>query len=249
MSWKPNQVFLPDLSHYEWPSDLNTLAAAGCVAVIWKATQGTGYQDPTYNQARAAAYAAGLLWGAYHFADSSDADKQVNNFLAYATPTGDDLICLDFEDYQSNSMSLSAAQQWIQKVEDTQGRPNQCVLYSGNRIKEQLGNKLSEFWSSHRLWLCQYGNTPNVPAAWADTGYWLWQFTDGLSGPTPHTVAGVSGPCDVNAFDGTEDQLKSEWAGGTPSPPPPPEQPIVTVTIDVPAGVTVNVIQNVNSDG
>lgn len=241
MNWKPNQVFLPDLSHYEWPSDLNALADAGCVGVIWKATQGSGYQDPSYSPARAAAYAAGLLWGAYHFGDASTVDRQVSNFLAYATPTNDDLICLDFEDNSSNTMLLAQAQEWVQKVEDQQERPNQTVLYSGNRIKETLGDDPSAFWSARRLWLCQYGSTPQVPKAWAT--YWLWQYTDGSTGPEPHSAAGC-GPCDMNAYQGSEDQLKAEWSGGSPAPPPAPPPPpqISTVTIYCPPNVNIVVL-------
>lgn len=237
MNWHPNQVFLPDLSHYEWPCDLSALADSGCVAVIWKATQGRGYQDPTYPAARNAAYAAGLLWGAYHFGDASPVDQQVNNFLAYAVPTGDDLIILDFEDNSDNTMLLSQAQDWITQVEDKQQRPNEVALYSGNRIKETLGNDASAFWSAHRLWLCQYGESPVVPKAWAK--YWLWQFTDGSSGPEPHTVAGVTGACDVNAYYSDEAQLKYEWSG---APAPSPNNLIVTVS--APPGVTVKVIQD-----
>jgi lysozyme len=246
MNWNPNQVFLPDLSHYEWPADLNALVDAGCVGVIWKCSQGTGYQDPTYNAARAAAYAAGLLWGLYHFADSSDVDGQVNNFLSYGLPTSTDLISLDFEDNGSASMSLADAEAWIQKVEDNLGRPNECVLYSGNRIKETLGNKPSAFWSARRLWLAQYTSSqPDVPAAWKSKNYWIWQFTDGSNGPQPHSASGC-GTCDMNAYDFSEDQLKTEWASGIPQPSPPPPAPnqIVTVTIDAPSGISVNVIQN-----
>lgn len=243
MSWKPDQVFVPDLSHYEWPADLNALADSGCVGVIWKASQGTGYQDPTYNAARAAAYAAGLLWGLYHFADASNVDKQAYNFLSYGMPTSDDLICLDFEDNGNNSMSLGNAQAWIEKVEDDLGRVAECVLYSGNRIKETLGDKQSSFWSARRLWIAQYGSSAEVPAAWS--AYWLWQFTDGSSGPAPHNAAGC-GACDMNAYDSSADQLKAEWASGIarPTPPPPPPSEIVTITVDAPAGITVNVVQN-----
>src|SRR5215472_1529724 len=131
-NWMPGQVFVPDLSHYEWPCDFTVLAESGCVGVIYKATQGQGYTDDTYRAARAACYAGGMLWGSYHFADGSGVEGQVNNYLSFAMPTGDDLICLDFEDNGSNSMSLSDAQKWVQAVEDNLERPGQCVLYSGN---------------------------------------------------------------------------------------------------------------------
>ena len=238
-SWKPNQVFVPDLSHYEWPCDFNALAESGCLGVIYKATQGTGYHDDTYEQARSAAYAAGLLWGAYHFADGSNVGKQVNNYLSFAMPTADDLICLDFEDNGSNSMSLSDAENWIQKVEDNLGRTGQCVLYSGNRIKETLGDRISEFWGSRRLWIAQYGTSVQIPASW-DT-YWLWQYTDGSIGPEPHQCAGT-GPCDMNAYQGDETQLVTEWSGaGMPTPSPVPVELVVNILISAPEGVTVNV--------
>src|SRR5215472_2674589 len=239
-NWMPGQVFVPDLSHYEWPADFNALAESGCVGVIYKATQGTGYIDNTYEQARSACYAAGMLWGSYHFADASNFEGQVNNYLSSAMPTSDDLICLDFEDNGSNSMRLSDAEKWIILVEQNLGRQGQCVLYSGNRIKETLGDTPSTFWGAHRLWIAQYGTTVQVPSAW--NSCWLWQFTDGSSGPEPHQAAGC-GACDMNAYAGDETRLATEWSGsGTPSPaPPPPEQLVVDIVISAPSNVTVNV--------
>ena len=243
MNGPKNAVFLPDLSHYEWPSDLNKLADAGCVAVIWKATQGTGNRDSSYEAARAAAGAAGLKWGSYHFADGSDVEKQMENYLSYALPSPDDLVVLDFEDNQGNAMSLDDAENWILGVEDNLGRHGEVALYSGNRIKEQLGNVPSGFWGSRRLWLCQYGEDPSWPAAWDKP--WLWQFTDGSSGPEPHQCAGT-GPCDVNYYPGTEEELLSEWATGKiePIPPQPPPPTELTVTVVAPKGVRIVVVQN-----
>jgi lysozyme len=243
MNWPKSAVFLPDLSHYEWPVDLNKLADAGCVGVIWKATQGSGNRDSTYEGARAAAYAAGLLWGAYHFADGSDVEKQVANYLSYALPNSNDLVCLDFEDYDS-AMSLDDAQAWILATEDNLQRPEEAVLYSGNRIKEELGSRPSSFWGRRRLWLCQYGENPSWPAAWDRP--WLWQFTDGSIGPEPHSCAGT-GSCDVNYYPGSEQQLIAEWSSGKvePTPPTPPPSPPseLTVTVLAPKGVKIVVVK------
>ena len=49
----------------------------GIVGVIYKATQGTSYTDDTYVNQQHAAKAAGLLWGAYHFAEATNVDQQV----------------------------------------------------------------------------------------------------------------------------------------------------------------------------
>jgi len=241
MMWPPNQVFVPDLSHYEWPCNFNALADAGCVGVIFKATQSTGYQDPTYTAARAACYAAGMKWGAYHFGEDSDVEGQVNNFLSYAMPTGDDLICLDLEDYENTTMTRTQARDWITRVENNLGRDGQCVVYGGNWLKERLPTD-DRWWGARRLWLCQYtSGTPELPAPWEK--YWLWQYTDGEAGPEPHEAAGC-GPCDMNAYMGDEKQLIAEWSGGVAQAPPEPEAgPLVRIVIAVPEGVRVNVQQ------
>ena len=61
-----------DLSHWEAQVDFVQAKTAGIAAVILKATQGTGFLDPTFASRAVAAHAAGLLLGAYHFFDTSD---------------------------------------------------------------------------------------------------------------------------------------------------------------------------------
>jgi lysozyme len=53
-----------DLSHYDPAHDYDAVKAAGVTGVIYKATQGQTYQDPTYPKQRRAALKAGLCWGA-----------------------------------------------------------------------------------------------------------------------------------------------------------------------------------------
>jgi lysozyme len=73
-----------DLSHWGPASDYGAVKAARYVGVIYKATQGQFYIDPTYVQQQQAAKAAGLKWGAYHFGDSTDTDGQIDNFCNFA---------------------------------------------------------------------------------------------------------------------------------------------------------------------
>ena len=58
-----------DLSHWQAPVDFARAKSAGIVAVILKATQGSGWIDVAFAQRIAAARASGLLVGAYHFLD------------------------------------------------------------------------------------------------------------------------------------------------------------------------------------
>jgi len=227
-----------DLSHYEPADDYAKVKAAGVVAVIYKATQGQGWTDDTYVAQQKAAKAAGLKWGAYHFADGSDVDGQVANFMEFACPDPDELFCLDWEDNEGDMMSAAQAKEWIEKVEAALGRPGECVIYSGNTIKEALGDQSDAFFGVRRLWLCQYGTTPEVQASWVT--YWLWQFTDGEDGPSPHAIDGI-GHCDINSYAGTADQLIAEWTG---TPQPEPDDKEVMIDIMVPEGVSVSITVN-----
>lgn len=227
-----------DLSHWDPASDYTEVKRDGIVGVIYKATEGTGYTDPTYVSQQQAAKAAGLKWGAYHFATAASLQGQIDNFLRFASPDPDELFCLDWEDYGDNTMSLSMVKKWIATVEEALHRPNECVLYSGNTAKEALGNDADTFLGEHRLWLCQYGSNPVWQRSWESP--WLWQFTDGIVGPEPHTINGI-GPCDINSYDGMADDLIEEWASGFAKPAPPVETAAVHVMIHTPPGVTVKV--------
>jgi lysozyme len=232
-----------DLSHWDPASDYGAVKAVGIVGVVYKATQGQSYTDPTYVAQQKAAKVAGLKWGSYHFADGTDVQGQIDNFMRFACPDPDELFCLDWEDNSGNKMSLADAKTWIKTVESILQRPGECVLYSGNTAKEALGNTTDEFLGKRRLWLCQYGSNPTWQKSWEK--YWLWQYTDGQCGPNPHTINGI-GPCDINSYPGTPDQLVCEWASGVAPPEPIPPEPVdevVTVLINAPPGVEVKVRQ------
>jgi GH25 family lysozyme M1 (1,4-beta-N-acetylmuramidase) len=154
-----------------------------------------------------------LLWGAYHFAEATNVDQQVQNLLRFAAPDPDELFCLDWEDYGSNTMSVSQAKEWITQVETALGRPNECVIYSGNTAKEMLDGA-DEFFGSRRLWLAQYGSTPQPQESW--DSYWLWQFTDGVYGPSPiASMASVPRFQLVRRYAGRAGRTIGDWIGGT----------------------------------
>ena len=239
---EPIKPMVIDLSHWDPADSYDAVKEDGIYGCIYKATEGTGYTDPTYVSQQHAAKDAGLKWGAYHFADASNIDGQINNFLRFAAPDPDELFCLDWEDNGGDTMSLTNVKKWIEAVEKALGRPGQCVVYGGNTVKEH-GNG-DPVLTSRRLWLCQYGSSPSLPKGYDK--YWLWQYTDGVYGPSPHSIDGV-GPCDINSYKGSSDQLIKEWATGkvepTPAPKPPPVESVVSVIIAAPEGMTVKVRQ------
>lgn len=230
-----------DLSHHETVQSYDQVRASGIVGIIYKATQYTSYKDDTYWKSRERALKAGLLWGSYHFAETANVQQQIQNYVDYAKPAPDELFCLDLEDYGGKTMTLAEARAWVEGVESELNREGECVVYSGNTLKEYLGDNKSSFWGSRRLWLAQYGNNPTWQKSWES--FWLWQYSDGQHGPQPHAVAGINDDVDSNSFNGTPEQLKAEWATGKAEPHPEPAPEVPEVVILAPPGVKVTVKQ------
>ena len=208
-----------DISHHNNVQDLSKAAAFGIKGIIHKSSEGASVPDRTYGIRRAAAAAAGLLWGAYHFNTSAQVDDQVKNFFANAQPDDNTLMCLDFEDNAGNNMSLDQAYAFVNEVDQKTGRST--VVYSGNRLKETIlgaHSKYLEFFVNHRLWLCQYGPKAVLPPGFKN--YWLWQYTgDGVGAYKPINVPGIvagNKGLDINHYPGTPEQLAQEWAGKLP---------------------------------
>ena len=206
-----------DISHHNGNVDLAQAKAAGLVGVIHKATQSTGLVDNTYQTNRQKAQAAGLLWGAYHFGTLGDGAQQADFFLQTAAPNPQTLLVLDYEPNQNKTMTLDQARAFVTRVKEVTGRfPG---LYSGSLIKEQLaGHPPDPLLAQCFLWIAQYGTAPtNIPPTWET--WTLWQYTDGQSGPPPHSIDGI-GNCDRDQFNGTIDALQRLWgvaqaAGGS----------------------------------
>lgn len=201
-----------DIYHLDEVTSFTKAADFGIWGVIHKASTGATGRDAKYSSRRKPARNAGLLWGSYHWGTNAPVDKQVDNFLLAAQPDDTTLVALDYEITAGNQMTLSQARDFLGQIEHKLGR--KAVLYSGHLIKEQLGNRNDAFFGSHRLWLAQYGSNPAVQKSWKT--YWLWQYTDKKNGHVPSEVPGIpgnsSGDLDCDSYDGTNAQLKSQWA-------------------------------------
>ncbi len=206
-----------DLSHFNTISSFETVKEAGIAGVIHKATQGTSLIDPRYHERKAAALAAGLMWGAYHFGvGNEDGAAQAKFFLSVVEPGPQDLLVLDFEMNPSGpGMTLAQAEEWVQYVEAQTGRwPG---VYGGSYITELLHGHTGQTplgfcW----FWLAEYGPTPHLPPAWSE--WTMWQYTDGKDGLGPYSVPGI-GNCDRDKFAGDLDGLKKLWGYETAEAP------------------------------
>src|SRR5438046_7649366 len=71
-----------NLSHYDlMRPDFAAMKSEGIVGVIHEATYPRLDRDAQYAARQQAATQAGLLWGAYHYADATDPVRQADHFL------------------------------------------------------------------------------------------------------------------------------------------------------------------------
>ena len=189
--------------------DLAAAKADGIVAVIHKASEGASVKDAEYRNRHDQAKAQGLLWGAYHYSSGASVSDQVANFVEQAQPTEDDVIALDWEASTSGpDMTQEQARRFVEMIRSELGRFP--VIYGGRLLRETIGANRDDVLAKCPLWYSRYANAPiGIPkSTWPS--YTLWQFTDGNSGPQPHTVKGI-GRCDRNRFAGSLGELKEQW--------------------------------------
>ena len=207
---KPINVVI-DISHHQQTVQFDQVRADGVVGVIHKASEGTRFVDKKYRERRQQALDAGLWWGAYHFGVGADGRDQADHFLEAADPIDSTLIVLDYEANRVGpTMTLDQAREFVTHLDAHLSRfPG---IYSGSLIKQQLGNAQTPdpVLSHCFLWIAQYSgqkpvNIPNTFRTWT-----LWQYTDGVHGQAPHTVAGI-GQCDRDQFNGSLANLRRLW--------------------------------------
>jgi lysozyme len=187
-----------DLSHWQTPVDFVALRNSGILAVILKATQGSSWVDATFIQKLLAAHSAGLLLGAYHFADATPPVAQVDNFLTHAS--GIQFLATDFEaNGMGGTVSTAQAAEIVARIHSARGRTPTVYInkYGPSGNDAGLPNSIL---SRCDLWVAKYTTSAvlrptDLPPGW--TNWRLWQHVDA--------------PLDRSRFNGTADELKTYW--------------------------------------
>jgi len=219
-----------DISHNVTVSDFSAVRSSGILAVFHKSSEGGDWIDPSYATRRRDAEQAGLLWGAYHFGTRQySGARQAETFLAAARPGPATVMALDYElnDYKpANSMQLHQAEEFVQVVYRATGRLPMVYTHAnwanGERARRGIkpvpvsGNSVL---AQCDLWVADPREQPEVPFAWANRGWKLWQYVADESadkaayGAAPRAIHGIT-HCDRNLFAGDEQQLKQFWRSG-----------------------------------
>ena len=218
-----------DISRSVTVTDFRRVRQSNILGVIHKASEGGDYADTGYAPRRPQAEAAGLLWGAYHFGTGQfSGEQQAAFFLGQARPGPRTLLALDLEANEnnpSNSMTLAQGEAFVQAVARATGRLPVVYVHPTWANGEPLPNSGLSLGAAITpdsilarcgLWVADYHDSPEVPLAWAASGWRLWQYAGDESAGRPAygqttIVQGVS-HCDRNLFNGDADALRHFWS-------------------------------------
>lgn len=195
-----------DLSHWQTgpnggPIDFAAMKTSGILAVMLKASQGSSWVDSTFVGRVAAAQAAGLLVGAYHFMDATAPVAQATHFLSLARALP--RLAIDIEpNGMGTTGSIAQAAEIVACIHSAIGRLP--TVYMGRWGPTGDGAGLpNAILSRCPLWLASYTTNPIPPPGW--DSWQIWQYTDA------GTVPGVASTCDRNRFNGSADDLTAWW--------------------------------------
>ena len=206
-----------DISRFVTVTDFRLVRQSNILGVIHKASEGGDYADTACAARRPQAEAAGLLWGTYHFGKGdSPGAQQAAFFLDSSRPSRGTLLALDFEPNEgdpSNSMTREQAEAFVQAVASATGRLPLVYVHptwaKGTRITPD------SILARCGLWVVDYRASPEIPRAWATSGWRLWQYaSDEYAGRRAHgrnrIIQGLD-RCDRNLFNGDVAALYQFW--------------------------------------
>jgi lysozyme len=228
-----------DISHHQDFPDFTKVKAAGVIAMIHKATEGSSYIDPNRDKNCSNAIKAGIAVATYHWlSPGSSPTSQMKFYLDNLQPVQGERVVIDYEE---DGCTLDDLHEAVNALLNDP-RDLRVTVYSGHLLKEQLNGNYDKLLAENTdLWLAQY--TSGSPS-WSEGTYpaWaLWQYSE--SG----TINGISGSLvDLNRFNGSDDQLL-EWispAGSIKPPKPTPSDKEVTIDVHVSSGINVSVTIN-----
>lgn len=210
-----------DVSRHNGVVNWDLVILSGIQFAFCKATEGTAYCDPRFDEHFSALAQRDIVRGAYHYyRPTMNPAGQAQNFYVAAHDTQLPPV-LDVELYEGyvDDMAYYRNTQKAQVRADLQAILTEIEALFGMRpiIYTSAG-----FWNAYvgdwnggyTLWVANYGaSIPRLPIAW---DVWqFWQYTANGS------VPGISGNVDLNYFGGTIEQLRA-LCSSEPTPPPSP---------------------------
>jgi lysozyme len=253
---KAEPVFGIDIAYpYQKDIDLGLVKEQGYKFVVAKATEGpyrdgTSYTNPLFSQWRERAEQQGLIFGAYAFLVETPAKPQADLFLKTAGDVSGMILMLDFEPYNPPYQYLTPGNETLREfIAELRSRVGKhpIVLYSARSFWnggspsgafDQYDADVAwdaYYWSNSPVQRPRafYSKTPQLFARagipwgwgkpWGNVEPMMWQFTPaGL-------VAGLN--LDIDAFQGTEEQLLALTKNAPDNVPIPQPTPVTDLAL------------------
>jgi GH25 family lysozyme M1 (1,4-beta-N-acetylmuramidase) len=201
-----------DVSGHQGAINWTSVRNAGIRFAFIKATEGTSFLDSRFDTNYVAAYNAGVIRGAYHFAlpDRSSGAVQANflasNGGAWSADSRTLPAALDLEGNPYGAYCYGRTQSgmrtWVQDFLNTyRSRTGRyAVIYTTTSWWTTCTGNWTGPWSTSPLWIARWASSPGTLPAGAP--YWsFWQYTSSGS------VSGISGAVDRDYWNGTVDRL------------------------------------------
>ena len=237
-NWRPAGIQGMDVSSHQGNVDWKHAWGLGSRFAYAKATEGTGYKNPNFNQQYNGSYNVGMIRGAYHFAlpNASSGTEQANYFVNNGGGWSADgrtlppLLDIEYNPYPKwgntcYNMSHSAMVNWIRDF--------------SNQVKARTG-RAPMIYTTTDWWITCTGNSAafrdnplhiasynevgagRLPASWSVYSVWQYSSTGPFVG-------------DSNVWNGNAAGLTAFARGAAPAPAPPAPAPVPGPFPDVPA--------------
>jgi lysozyme len=190
-----------DVSNYQGDIDWDAIAKQNIHFAFIKATEGSSFVDPYFQENYENAAKTGIRVGAYHFFSfDSDGDTQAENFIMEVKKLDNMLppvIDVEFyDDKRSNPPSKETVKEhlniFIEKIQEAYGvNP---IIYA---VYETYDLYIKDDFNDCDIWIRDVFRTPKL----SDNRDWtFWQYTDRAR---INGYNGVEKCIDLNVFNGT----------------------------------------------
>jgi GH25 family lysozyme M1 (1,4-beta-N-acetylmuramidase) len=206
-SFTPDGVLGIDISSYQRTLKWSTWTKKDRDFAYIKATEGTSYKNPYFTSQYSGAKKAGVIRGAYHFANPAGAAgyKQARYFVKNGGGWSADgktlpgVLDIEYNPYGSTCYGVSKKNtvKWVSSftAEYKKLTGKAAVIYSTTDWWTRCTGNSSKFATTNPLWIARYGSKKpgTLPKGWKTATF--WQYT--------------SNPIDQDVFPGKAKALKT----------------------------------------
>jgi GH25 family lysozyme M1 (1,4-beta-N-acetylmuramidase) len=205
-SFTPDGVLGVDVSSYQGKLKWSTWTKKDRDFAYVKATEGTSYTNPYFKNQYGGAAKAGMIRGAYHFANPAGKAgyKQARYFVKHGGGWSADgktlpgVLDIEYNPYGSTCYGVSKKKtvSWVSSFtrEYKKLTGKDAVIYTTTDWWKQCTGNSSKFAKTNPLWIARYGTkTPGtLPKGWKTATFWQYS----------------SNPIDQDVFSAKMKQLK-----------------------------------------